>query len=254
MNPFIVVGEAKIPSFGLLQAVGLVLVLLFIRMQAKQFNISFEKLHWLTLIVCLGGAIGMRAAYLIQKSEPLTVQNMINMRSGTMSYGFIIGIVVGYFIYTRLASLRGVHYLDVCLPAWIVAQIVGRIACFFAGCCYGAPTQVPWSVTFARVYGTYPDGISRHPAVLYESIGVLAILCFLLFRQKRKRFDGEITCWYFLLYGCLRFFVEFFRGDPRGEIWGLSPAQSISIVFIALSVSVLVTRMDNRQKLTSIQN
>jgi phosphatidylglycerol:prolipoprotein diacylglycerol transferase len=50
---------------------------------------------------------------------------------------------------------------------------------------------------------------------------------------------------YILLYGLSRFIIEFFRGDDRGMILGVSTSQFVSLVAIPLAVAVLL-RLRNR--------
>ena len=39
---------------------------------------------------------------------------------------------------------------DVFAPGIALGHVVGRFGCFFAGCCCGKPTTVPWAITFTR--------------------------------------------------------------------------------------------------------
>jgi phosphatidylglycerol:prolipoprotein diacylglycerol transferase len=121
------------------------------------------------------------------------------------------------------------------LPVWKVADIVGtgtalgyslaRVGCFLGGCCYGRPTDVAWAVTFPGL--EFP----RHPTQLYESGLNFLSFVFLLTALRRKKFDGQIICFDIMINSLIRFFVEFYRGDPgRGYVfWGNSPYLSLSV-------------------------
>ena len=56
----------------------------------------------------------------------------------------------------------------------------------------------------------------------------------------RSHFAGR-TFWSFaLLYGVLRFIIEFYRGDDRGFIFNmLSTSQFISVILVPLSLFML---------------
>ncbi len=43
-----------------------------------------------------------------------------------------------------------------------------------------------------------------------------------------------------LLYAISRFIIEFYRGDPRGEMFGLSTSQVISLVLAPMSLLMLI--------------
>ena len=63
----------------------------------------------------------------------------------------------------------------------------------------------------------------------------------LLWFYKRKQFDGQIFWLYALSYGIFRFVVEFFRGDPRGTVFGgvLSTSQFVAIVMVTVALGML---------------
>ena len=92
MYPVLKIANISFFSFGLALGSGLLLALAVLFFQAKKFNLPFEKLHTLTLCSCVGGVIGSRIAYLIQHGKSLSVDNMIRLFDGGMSYGIIIGL------------------------------------------------------------------------------------------------------------------------------------------------------------------
>jgi phosphatidylglycerol:prolipoprotein diacylglycerol transferase len=59
--------------------------------------------------------------------------------------------------------------------------------------------------------------------------------------EKRKAFDGQIFWLFLLFYSMTRFFIEIFRGDPRGFLFGdlLSTSQAIGILLAIFSLLML---------------
>ena len=114
------------------------------------------------------------------------------------------------------------------------------MGCFFAGCCYGLPTEMPWGVTFTDAESQVkPLHTALHPTQLYESFFLLSILGFLLLFKKHQRFQGQLFMIYLMLYAVGRGVIEIFRGDlRRGFIIEdvLSHSQFISIVIIAIAL------------------
>ena len=55
--------------------------------------------------------------------------------------------------------------------------------------------------------------IQVHPTFLYESLWNLALLLFLVWYIRRKKFDGEVFLMYLCGYGVGRFWVESLRTD-----------------------------------------
>lgn len=85
---------------------------------------------------------------------------------------------------------------------------LGRLACFIGGCCYGAPTSLPWGVTFANVDGP------RHPTQLYEFAFHLGAVVFLWQCERRDWFRAQRLKLYILAYLVFRFVTEFLRPEP----------------------------------------
>ena len=59
--------------------------------------------------------------------------------------------------------------------------------------------------------------------------------------QPRKRFDGQVILAFIGLYAVLRFVLEFWRADERGELLGLSTSQLFAIPVLLL-VAILWPR------------
>ena len=149
------------------------------------------------------------------------------------------------FWYMRRHAMPLWATCDAFAPGIAAGQAVGRLGCLLAGCCYGHPTDVPWSVTFtdplaAANVGT-PLDVNLHPTQLYESVAALVILGVLLAFERRGRpFAGRTFWTYLLLYPAVRFVIEFYRGDPRGTVFDmLSTSQFVSVLLVPLSIVML---------------
>jgi phosphatidylglycerol:prolipoprotein diacylglycerol transferase len=81
---------------------------------------------------------------------------------------------------------------------------------------------------WAQKLGGLDAPVHLHPTQLYESFAALLIFLFLFRLHRRKRFTGQVIAAYAVLYGLLRFLVEFVRDDPRGDIWGLTTLTGLS--------------------------
>jgi phosphatidylglycerol:prolipoprotein diacylglycerol transferase len=141
--------------------------------------------------------------------------------------------------------------MDAFAPGVALGQAIGREGCFAAGCCWGKPTTLPWGVEFGelahRITGV-PVDVHLHPTQLYESFASALLFLFLYRLHRRKRFTGEVIAAYAVLYGLIRFLIEFVRDDPRGDIFGLtsltglSTSQLISLFVIVGGIIFLVRR------------
>jgi phosphatidylglycerol:prolipoprotein diacylglycerol transferase len=113
-----------------------------------------------------------------------------------------------------------------------LAMTVGRLGCFFNGCCYGIPTSLPWGVSFVQL-----DGMSVlcHPTQLYESLfhfTMAIVLAELLWWQL---LPGQHLKIYLISYCVYRFLTEWIRPEP---VWlvGMTFYQCVAI---ALALALL---------------
>ncbi len=152
--------------------------------------------------------------------------------------GFILAVPVG-MLYARRKRLGLWRLADLCAPVTAFGLFFGRLGCFLNGCCYGQATSLPWGVDFPQVGG---HG-HVHPTQLYEALGSLAIFAALYWIVRpRKRRHGDVFAWLLVLYGSLRFLLEFVRADERGGFLGLSTSQWIGIPLVAWGVYWLLSR------------
>ena len=70
-----------------------------------------------------------------------------------------------------------------------------------------------------------------HPTFLYESLWNLGVLIFLLAFRRKKKFTGEVFCWYLIGYGIGRFWIEGLRTDQL-LIGSLPVSQLLSAVLV----------------------
>ncbi len=85
--------------------------------------------------------------------------------------GFITGAILAVAILLVVLDMPIGVFLDVTAPGLLVAMAVGRVGCFFAGCCGGPPTASRWGVWSSdqRV------GARRIPTQLLESLLALSL-------------------------------------------------------------------------------
>lgn len=124
-----------------------------------------------------------------------------------------IGVVIGK---KRMGLTRSTG--EFWAPALALGEAIGRIGCWFNGCCVGTATSSILAI----------DG--RHPAQLYSA--VTAFLVYLAVRKSQNKWPL-----YLLLYGSSRFLIEFVREPVAIPAGGLSIVQWCCLVAIALGLN-----------------
>lgn len=248
MHPILLsVGPFTIYSYGVLLAAAYLvgLKLAMVRARVRQLdNARVLDLGVWIIISALVGAKLMLLAIDFQYFRTNPRELLSLARSGGVFYGGLIFAVVVAMWYIRRNGLPLWTTCDVFAPGIALGHAIGRTGCLMAGCCYGKPTTLPWAITFtdpaaAANVGT-PLGMPLHPTQIYEAGAELAILVLLLATERRGRTFSGRTFWaYMLLYAVSRFIIEFYRGDERGLILGVSTSQFISLLIGPLSVLML---------------
>lgn len=240
-------------TYGLLVATGFVTGLFLAVRQAKRQGISSERILDLGFYILLAAIIGSRLLFVATDSEhylsrPLDIFKI--WEGGLVFYGGLIFAVPVAVWYMNRHGLDKWAIADIIAPSIAIGHAIGRLGCFSAGCCYGAPAEgLLWAVTFLHPETLAIRGVPLHPAQIYESLGELVNFSLLIILRKHQSFKGQLFWTYILFYSVLRFVVEFFRGDEiRGFIFaGISTSQAISVVMAAVAAAVYITKLRGKR-------
>ena len=243
-------GSFVLPTYGVAMAIGFAAALWLLRLRAAAFGLSPEKVSDLGIWMLLAGLAGAKILLVIVEwphyvSSPHAFLELF--RSAGVFYGGLIGAAVAALLLLRRYKLGFFTFADLGAPCVALGQAIGRLGCFAAGCCWGREAHVPWAITFTNPIAErnvgVPLGVPLHPTQLYESLGTL-ILCLLLLRFERRRFEGETFARYLIGYSLLRGTIEFFRGDPRGAVFNatLSTSQFIAALGVLIGIAIYLIR------------
>jgi phosphatidylglycerol:prolipoprotein diacylglycerol transferase len=252
------IGSFPVHTYGVFLALAFLGAIMVTARLGSRDGLPRERIYDLCLWMLLASLIGSKALMFFTEPDyrgnPRALLSLDFLRSGGVFYGGLIGAVVtGYFL-MRHYKLPWWKTADACAPGIALGNVLGRLGCFSAGCCWGKPTTEPWGVRFtelAHEITGVPTGTPLHPTQLYESLSMLVVFFFLLWLHPQRRFSGQVILAYALLYSAIRFVIEFFRDDPRGDILGLttltglSTSQMIGIVVGVAALIVMIKRWRN---------
>jgi phosphatidylglycerol:prolipoprotein diacylglycerol transferase len=237
----------KLYSYGLFAAFAFLAAFFYISAGVKKTKpplIAPDALQNLFLLSAAIAIAGARLLYVLinLKSFLQAPADIFKIWEGGLVYygGFVCAVLFVVF-YLKKHKIPALNFADITAPALALGHALGRVGCFFAGCCYGKPAEVPWSVVFSNADSLALKNVHIHPTQLYESVFNFLIFVILHLYNKRKRGSGKTAAFYLILYSVMRFTVEFFRGDERGEfLLGLSPSQNISLALFAAAIVLLL--------------
>ncbi len=247
INPIIFsIGPLKLRWYGLMYVLGFIATYLLVLRQIKKFRWQAlaDEVDNLNLVLILGVILGGRLGYVLFYNLPFYLHHPLEILAtwdGGMSFhGGCLGVLIGGFIFCRRHQLDFWKTADLYVVTVPIGLGLGRIGNFINGELFGRVTSVPWGMVF-------PGGgpLPRHPSQLYEALLEGVLLFTILWSLKHKPWQtkpsrlwphGSMLALFILLYGILRFVVEFFRQpDPQlGEIFlGLTMGQTLSMFMIA---------------------
>jgi len=219
-------------AYGLALALAMAAGVWLSARRAARFGFAPDDVFDAAMPVVLSGLLGAKLLFLATSwreyaANPWAI--LASIRGGFVYYGSFIGGAAGAIAWLRWKKYPILPFGDVVAPGLALGQAIGRIGCFFNGCCYGGP--VSWGVIFPSL----GDGIARHPVQLYESAGTL-LLALGLTRLAPQGKGGRVLGLYLVGYGVLRFLLEILRADDRGPVLplGLSVSQALSLAGILI--------------------
>lgn len=237
MNPiaFTLFG-IEVRWYGIFIAIGAMLAIYFgEELINRNPRIPKESIVDLSLIALPLGIIGARLYYVLFEWEYYSehMSEIFAIRNGGLAIhgGLLVGSLV-IFLFSRAKKIRFLDLLDMIVGGVALAQGIGRWGNFMNGEAHGGPTDLPWAIPV--------DGVMVHPTFLYESILDVGIFLFIYFYlSKRRKYPGELSGAYLILYSIGRFFIEGLRTDSL-YIGPLRTAQVISLIGIAIGAILLI--------------
>ena len=197
-------------SYGFFTAAAVVVSLILAEKRARRFGFEPGMLTDALFVLFLGGILGARVMYVSQNFEDYRHDLWAVLRvqeGGLVWYGGLFGAVLCGALYARWRHWPILKLCDFFAPPAALAHGIGRIGCFFNGCCYGLRTDSAWGAYFpGRPYANLPTQ-------LYEAACLFLLAGFLFHFSSQKRREGQVFLVYLFSYSVLRFLMEFLRGD-----------------------------------------
>ncbi len=212
------IGPFSLRWYGLMYLIGFGASYLLVERDVKRAGgrvgdrlLKPETLSSLYLWLLVGLLLGARGGYALfydlptYRAHPLEIFAV--WHGGMSFHGGLIGSILAGVRFCRKNRLDPYAVADLVVPTAPIGLGCGRVGNFINGELYGRVTNVPWAMVF-------PDGgpLPRHPSQLYEFLleGV-ALFVMLWVLRRRVRASGSLAALFFILYGLMRIFAEFFR-------------------------------------------
>jgi phosphatidylglycerol:prolipoprotein diacylglycerol transferase len=232
-------------TFGVLLALAIIVAVLRTRSVANRRDegITGDDVFDVSVWMVVAGLIGARLLFVATdwsyyRSSPASAMSYWN--GGISFHGALIGGFLALVLFCRRRKIPLLKMCDLCAPSVMLGYAIGRVGCFFNGCCYGAPTTMPWGVSF------YDEGHwtgPSHPTQLYAAGLSIVFFGLLVQLERRRRFEGQIFFVYLIAAAVERFIMEIWRAGvtSTGSVAGLTEVQAWCVAMAVVAGAGLWT-------------
>ena len=248
-------GPIQIYWYSIFIFIGMLVACFLIYKEAKKRDIEEDFLVNLTFNTIIIGIIGARLYYVLFNlsyylDNPVEIFQIWN--GGLAIHGGIIAGLLFIIYYCKKHEVNLWKMLDIIVVGLIIAQAIGRWGNFFNSEAYGPITTsahlkslgIPQFI----IDGMYILGEYRQPTFFYESVWCLfGFLAMLIIRQYKYLKIGQLTSFYLIWYGIIRFMIEAMRTDSL-MLGPLKIAQLVSLVFIVSGIIIFIRSAKTNQK------
>ncbi|SFU35743.1 prolipoprotein diacylglyceryl transferase [Pseudoduganella namucuonensis] len=253
-------GPVKIHWYGLMYVLAFALFVLLGRVRIKQPHIAAQgwrnedlddMLFYGMLGVVIGGRLGEVLFY--RPEYFLTPLEIFKVWNGGMSFhGGFLGVMLAMWLWARKSGRNVLDVYDFIAPLVPLGYACGRLGNFINAELPGrvaADQTLPWAMLWPNTaYPLAPNPVFleglRHPSPLYQLlVDGLVVFVILWPYARRARPRLAVGAMYTLLYGCARFFTEYFR-TPDWETsfagFTVTSGQTLSLPMIVGALLLLV--------------
>lgn len=201
-----------IPFYGLFIAIAMVVGVAVACKLAKRRNLTSDDIFLLALYVIPLAIIGARLYYVAFSERTYTFLEVFKIWEGGLAIlGGVIGGAVGVILFCSIHKKNFLNVADVAVVALILGQGIGRIGCYFAGCCYGIEVANQSLMWFP--FATQINGVWHYSTFFYEAFWDILVFVALLLVIRKNNTKGALLSLYLICYGVGRCIIETFRGD-----------------------------------------
>lgn len=255
-------GPFSVAWYGILITCGMILAVLCAIRLSKREGISLDDITDFAFYVILAGVVGARAYYVIftwnrfgylvtdgsfLHNLARTLYNCIAVWEGGLAiYGGVLAGLLCGFLFAKKRKIAFLKIFDILVPCVLIGQVIGRWGNFINIEAYGTETTLPWRMgilTYSSVLSGSGEAMLVaekyvHPTFLYESLWNLAALILVLaLLYPKKKFDGEIFCFYLVWYGFGRMLIESLRTDSL-MLGNLRVSQGVGFLSVVLGILI----------------
>lgn len=221
--PFVRPPAVILGSWAALVVLGTILAFVAQALVISAGNLSLSHVLTVSLLAVLAGAIGAKVWYVVLHRQD-------GRRDGWAIQGFVAGFALIAPLLLLIFRVPVGAFLDASAPGLMFGLAIGRLGCFFTGCCAGRPSASRWAVWSSN----RSIGVRRVPTQLMESalaltVGLIVLAAVLRYDPRHGTFFIAAVAFYTLIRQSLLRLREERRQSNHG-----APLVAITAAFILI--------------------
>jgi|CXWL01.1.fsa_nt_gi phosphatidylglycerol:prolipoprotein diacylglycerol transferase len=233
-------GPISLFSHGVFEAVGfLIAIFWFLKIaQKKHLHLEFIADHFFSLMIW--SVIGARLGYVFvfftrYQHNPISL--LWFWDGGYLLWSGIIFFLFAFLYHCSRQKEKIGQWLDVIIPAGIIAFIFETFGAFLSGEQYGRPTESIFGIAFENP--DVPFTIPIHPVQLYSLAALLALLLVLQVLHRKMVRESLVGLIGLALFAMLSFITEYFRGDEMLIYFSHRFTQVLQLLVFFISLGLI---------------
>jgi len=196
------IGALEVHPYGLFLCLGIVVCYLYGLSQARKHGMQsrefVDMVFWTFCSVLFGAKL-----FHVLFHFPLYADGPLRLIFEPSGFSFIGGALSGFpvlYLRSRHYGVNFLKFMDWLIPGLALGHAIMKTGCFFAGCCFGNPTESCIGVLYPA---DSPAGILNQkvvPAQLIYVFFLCVLFIFLRWKNKLKKYDGEVFHLYVLIH------------------------------------------------------
>ena len=224
----------RLGAWPALVSVGAVVALITQDLLARHHELPTLALLVMSFVASLLGILGAKLYYLAgHRNETGSV-----LFSGMSIQGFVLVAVATILLGSLIFDIPIGRMLDVTAPGLLFGMSIGRLGCFFGGCCAGIPTASRWGVWSSD----RTVGVRRVPVQLIESAssGTVAVAALFAVLFTHTAIGGLIFVAAIAANTFIRQLLFPMRGIPRATAHGRTVTMAAAALVIAVDLAIIL--------------
>lgn len=260
--------ELSFKSYNLFMFIGAVLIIIISMWNIKEAGLSIRSSFLCFLSMIFGVVLGARMLNVLINWDYYMANKPGIFAINTAGFSLMGGLALAGIFALITSKALNIDYWklgDAIAPGLGLGLISMRIGCLLNGCCYGLPSNLPWSIHFP--YNSYAHKYyiskqdlsvgfsifkllaspSLHPTQIYEIIGSIVATIATIIIIKRKENNGVAILVFAIIFTLTRFINHFFRVHPETNQVSsfFYPVLYIGIIIVLLGLLEKRIKLDN---------